>query len=93
MNPVLNSTPDFLAETGYKNITDTGKTPFQKAFNTELKPFEWLPQHPKLFAAMQVVMIYLKAKFNRYLPLLYGLRNHPFLSTWVVDMAINASSC
>ncbi|CRG83544.1 Demethylsterigmatocystin 6-O-methyltransferase [Talaromyces islandicus] len=61
MNPVLNSTPDFLAETGYKNITDTAKTPFQKAFNTELKPFEWLPQHPKLFASMQVVMTSLQS--------------------------------
>jgi demethylsterigmatocystin 6-O-methyltransferase len=61
INPVLNSTPDFLAETGYKNITDTAKTPFQKAFNTELKPFEWLPQHPKLFASMQVVMTSLQS--------------------------------
>ncbi|KAL6230776.1 hypothetical protein BDW75DRAFT_244520 [Aspergillus navahoensis] len=38
--------PDFLEETGYADITDSSRTPFQKAFNTDLTWFAWLAEHP-----------------------------------------------
>ncbi|KAH8688753.1 putative O-methyltransferase [Talaromyces proteolyticus] len=61
LSPAANATPAFLAETGYKNITDSGNTPFQKAFNTNLKAFDWLQGHPDLFGALQVVMTSLES--------------------------------
>lgn len=48
--------PDFLAETRYQNIASNTKTPFQKAFITELPFFDWMVQHPEHFAALQKVM-------------------------------------
>ncbi|KAK4679817.1 hypothetical protein QC764_207430 [Podospora pseudoanserina] len=45
--PCTQAMPDFLAETKYENITSNKQTVFQKAFNTDLTLFEWMPQHPK----------------------------------------------
>jgi demethylsterigmatocystin 6-O-methyltransferase len=38
-----------LAETNYRDITDKNHTPFQKAYDTNLHPFEWFAQNPKRF--------------------------------------------
>jgi demethylsterigmatocystin 6-O-methyltransferase len=54
--PAVQALPSFLAENNYQDITDNKNTPFQKGFTTKLTCFEWLPQQPKLFAAMQKVM-------------------------------------
>ncbi|KAK2767830.1 hypothetical protein FQN54_003991 [Arachnomyces sp. PD_36] len=54
--PVINATPDFLAENKYQDITSNTNTPFHKAFNTELTIFGWLLEHPKHFESMQKVM-------------------------------------
>ncbi|CAL5873605.1 uncharacterized protein PFLUO_LOCUS7886 [Penicillium psychrofluorescens] len=53
--------PTFLAETNYQDITCVTKTPFQKAFNTELANFDWLVQHPELFASLQKIMTSMKS--------------------------------
>ncbi|CAP73355.1 uncharacterized protein PODANS_2_7430 [Podospora anserina S mat+] len=45
--PCTQAMPDFLAETKYQNITSNKQTVFQKAFDTDLTLFEWMPQHPK----------------------------------------------
>ena len=37
------------------------RTPFQKAFNTELAAFDWLVQHPERFASLQKIMTSLKS--------------------------------
>jgi demethylsterigmatocystin 6-O-methyltransferase len=56
MNPAINATAAFLKETGYKNITNSSNTPFQKAFNTNLKAFDYMSQVPEMFGSLQVVM-------------------------------------
>jgi demethylsterigmatocystin 6-O-methyltransferase len=56
MNPAINAAPTFLKETGYKNVNDSSKTPFQKAFNTNLKAFDYMSQVPEMFGSLQVVM-------------------------------------
>ncbi|OJI99513.1 hypothetical protein ASPVEDRAFT_125078 [Aspergillus versicolor CBS 583.65] len=45
--PCTQVLPDYLAETGYKEIVSNKECPFQKAFNTDQTLFEWMPQHPK----------------------------------------------
>ncbi|KAL2819632.1 S-adenosyl-L-methionine-dependent methyltransferase [Aspergillus cavernicola] len=45
--PCTQILPDYLAETGYQDITSNKDCPFQKAFHTEQTMFEWMPQHPK----------------------------------------------
>lgn len=50
--------PGFLKDNGYTDITDTLNTPFQRAFNTELKLFDWYLENPfylKSFAAYMAV--------------------------------------
>ncbi|KAL2865424.1 O-methyltransferase-domain-containing protein [Aspergillus lucknowensis] len=54
--PAVQVFPDFLDETGYADITSNTKTPFQKAFNTDLACFAWLSRHPKLLEEAQQVM-------------------------------------
>jgi len=54
--PAIQAFPSFLAETNYQDLASNNKTPFQKAFNTELTCFQWLPQQPELFRSMQHVM-------------------------------------
>ena len=46
MNPVLQELPKFLADTGYKNLTDPTDTPFQRAFKTDKTPFQWVQDYP-----------------------------------------------
>lgn len=50
---MVQALPDFLQETKYQNITQNNKTVFQKAFNTDLSCFAWLPNQPKRFAYLQ----------------------------------------
>lgn len=38
--------PQFLAETKYRNPTESTHTPFQKAHGTDLVPFLWLQDKP-----------------------------------------------
>ncbi|KAL5347912.1 hypothetical protein ACLOAV_007323 [Pseudogymnoascus australis] len=59
--PAIQAFPSFLAETKYQDITSNTKTPFQKGFKTDLTCFQWLPQQPKLFDAMQKVMTALQS--------------------------------
>ncbi|KAF7596441.1 hypothetical protein BBP40_001748 [Aspergillus hancockii] len=59
--PAIQAYPSFFAETNYQEITSNTKTPFQKAFNTDLTNFAWLAQHPKEFDVMQRVMTTLKS--------------------------------
>ncbi|EXJ87831.1 hypothetical protein A1O1_04758 [Capronia coronata CBS 617.96] len=54
--PAFQSFPSFLAETGYQDVTDSAKTPFQKGHNTDLPSFQYLAQRPELFNALQTVM-------------------------------------
>lgn len=56
MNPGINAAPAFLKETGYRNITDSSNTPFQKAFNTKLRAFDYMSQVPEMFSSLQIVM-------------------------------------
>ncbi|KAL4948751.1 hypothetical protein BDW69DRAFT_198648 [Aspergillus filifer] len=48
--------PSFIVETDYADITDGAKSPFQKAFNTDLPCFAWMAQHPEQVCALQKVM-------------------------------------
>lgn len=54
--PAFQAFPSFLEETGYQDITDSKKTPFQKGHNTDLPAFDYMSQQPKLFHALQIVM-------------------------------------
>ncbi|KFY19011.1 hypothetical protein V493_08197 [Pseudogymnoascus sp. VKM F-4281 (FW-2241)] len=54
--PAIQAFPAFLADTKYQDITSNSNTPFQKGFHTDLTCFQWLPQQPRLFGAMQTVM-------------------------------------
>ncbi|KAI9039782.1 putative O-methyltransferase [Aspergillus affinis] len=55
--PVLQVTPTFLTETKYQDISETNKTPFQKAFNTDLSASEWLAEHPEQTQHVQQAML------------------------------------
>lgn len=48
MGPILQCTPSFFAENGYKNPNDNVKAPFGKAFKTDLPAFLYLQTQPKL---------------------------------------------
>jgi demethylsterigmatocystin 6-O-methyltransferase len=48
--------PDFFKENNYQDIDSITNTPFQKAHNTTLSPFDWYVQNPKHFEALQKVM-------------------------------------
>lgn len=56
MGTTTQQLPDFLKETKYQNITESNKTVFNKAFNTDLPAFVWLPSQPERFANFQKVM-------------------------------------
>lgn len=43
-------------ETGYAEVTENTKTPFQKAFNTDLPAYDWLAQHPERAEAFEEMM-------------------------------------
>ncbi|KAL4934711.1 S-adenosyl-L-methionine-dependent methyltransferase [Aspergillus undulatus] len=51
--PAIQALPEFLAETGYADVTDGTKTSFQKAFHTDLTHFAWLGQRPEYLASWQ----------------------------------------
>ncbi|KAL4781992.1 S-adenosyl-L-methionine-dependent methyltransferase [Aspergillus varians] len=53
---VVQAFPDFIVESGFADVTDVAKTPFQKAFNTDLPCFTWLSQHPEHVESLQQVM-------------------------------------
>ncbi|KAM4063974.1 o-methyltransferase [Hirsutella rhossiliensis] len=54
--PAFQAMPDFFADNKYQEIASTTRTPFQKAFKTDLGCFDWLVQHPKHFEPLQKVM-------------------------------------
>lgn len=37
--------PEYLKENGYQNPTDETKTAFQKSWDTNLAPYQWMAQH------------------------------------------------
>ncbi|KAL4809458.1 O-methyltransferase-domain-containing protein [Aspergillus unguis] len=45
--PAMQAFPGFAHETGYTEVTNNLKTPFQKGFSTELTVYDWLAQHPE----------------------------------------------
>ncbi|KAK5989787.1 Flavin-dependent halogenase aclH [Cladobotryum mycophilum] len=53
-NPAFQALPDFLKETGYKNLTETSA--LQKGLDTELGLFPWLEQHPDVLRDFQSLM-------------------------------------
>ncbi|KAL4945873.1 hypothetical protein BDV06DRAFT_229738 [Aspergillus oleicola] len=54
--PAIQALPGFIIETGYADVTDSAKTPFQKAFNTDLSCFAWMIQNPEQLGVLQQVM-------------------------------------
>jgi demethylsterigmatocystin 6-O-methyltransferase len=54
--PIVRAMPEFFKENNYQDIDSVTNTPFQKAHNTTLSPFEWFVQNPKHFEALQKVM-------------------------------------
>lgn len=53
---IVQAFPQFIIENNYEDVTDGTKTPFQKAFDTDLHCFSWLAQHPEQVEEMQQVM-------------------------------------
>ncbi|OJI97340.1 hypothetical protein ASPVEDRAFT_49365 [Aspergillus versicolor CBS 583.65] len=53
---IVQAFPEFIIENNYEDVTDGTKTPFQKAFDTDLHCFSWLAQYPELVEQMQQVM-------------------------------------
>jgi len=54
--PIMQALPDFLAETNYQDINDSTRTPFNKAFSTDLPLFAWLQTQPKRLDYAQQLM-------------------------------------
>jgi hypothetical protein len=46
--PIYQKLPNYLAETGYAAPKDNTGGPFQYAFNTKLRLFEWRKEHPRI---------------------------------------------
>ncbi|KFY18194.1 hypothetical protein V492_00082 [Pseudogymnoascus sp. VKM F-4246] len=92
--PAIQAFPSFLAETNYQNITSNSKTPFQKGFKTDLTCFQWIPQQPKLFDAMQKVMTALQSSdwisafdtLNTEMPALPLTHPQPLEKAFFVDV-------
>ncbi|PLB53889.1 S-adenosyl-L-methionine-dependent methyltransferase [Aspergillus steynii IBT 23096] len=45
--PIIQKTPDFFKQTGYKNPEDPKRGPLQYAYNTPLSCWDWLAQNPE----------------------------------------------
>ncbi|KAJ5236461.1 hypothetical protein N7489_006552 [Penicillium chrysogenum] len=56
MGPVVQAMPAFFSENNYQDVTVNTNTPFQKAHDTNLTPFDWLVQQPKHFDNLQKIM-------------------------------------
>lgn len=56
IGPVLQALPEFLAENKYQDINSAAHTAAQKAFDTPLPMFAWLPSQPKRFEPLQQTM-------------------------------------
>ncbi|KAJ5175128.1 S-adenosyl-L-methionine-dependent methyltransferase [Penicillium canariense] len=54
--PIVSAMPDFFKQNNYRDIDSVTDTPFQKAHNTKLRPFDWFVQNPKHFETLQKVM-------------------------------------
>ncbi|KAM3065863.1 hypothetical protein ACMFMG_009913 [Clarireedia jacksonii] len=57
LGPILQATPDFLAERDYQNITDSASTPAQVAFNMSGPIFFWLQTQPRLVGNFSDFMV------------------------------------
>lgn len=64
--PVFQAFPDFLAENKYQDVNDASNTAFQKAFDTNLPAFQWLPTQPERFHPLQQVMTVQGALGNQW---------------------------
>lgn len=56
IGPVLSALQAFLAENEYQDVSNAGRTAFQKAFRTDLPAFMWHPKQPERFGSLQQVM-------------------------------------
>ncbi|KAK5994458.1 Demethylsterigmatocystin 6-O-methyltransferase [Cladobotryum mycophilum] len=56
VGPALQVLPSFFAETKYQDINDAAKTAAQRAFQTDLPMFSWLPTQPERFEPLQQTM-------------------------------------
>lgn len=56
ISSVLQVLPDFLAERKYQDIDDSAVTAAQKAFDTPLPIFDWIPSQPERFQNFQMTM-------------------------------------
>ncbi|KAK3706935.1 hypothetical protein LTR37_012434 [Vermiconidia calcicola] len=56
MTPAYQAIPKYLAKNSYKNPTDSTKTPFNLAYNTELPVFKWREQNPENYKVGQAFM-------------------------------------
>ena len=54
--PSIQALPDFLKQRNYKKIESNQDTVFQKAFNTNLPFFQWMPQHPEHMISLGQLM-------------------------------------
>ncbi|KAK2595508.1 hypothetical protein QQS21_006783 [Conoideocrella luteorostrata] len=48
--PCFLAMPDFLKETGYKDVQDPRNCPFNKGHNTDVAAFDWFPKQEWLFS-------------------------------------------
>ena len=54
--PCWEALPEFLSKTNYQNPQDPVHTPFQEAFETEMRAFEWARTTPKTFNDIKLRM-------------------------------------
>lgn len=86
--PCTQVLPDYLAETGYKEIVSNKECPFQKAFNTDQTLFEWMPQHPKHMKSLGHLMALQRPEsWVEHFPVLEQLGDFPSAeNTLMVDI-------
>ncbi|KAI0112725.1 O-methyl transferase B [Hypoxylon sp. NC0597] len=56
IGPVPSALQAFLAENKYQDVSNAGRTAFQKAFRTDLPAFMWHSKQPERFGSLQQVM-------------------------------------
>ena len=65
--PCWHVMPEFLSETKYRNPTDILHSPFQKAHSTDLTPFPWMRENPKILNNFNVWMAAWREGQNNFL--------------------------
>ncbi|KKK22285.1 aflO/ omtB/ dmtA/ O-methyltransferase B [Aspergillus ochraceoroseus] len=76
--PCTQILPDYLAERNYQDITSNKDCVFQKAFNTDVTMFEWMPQYPKHMQSLGHLMALKRpVVWVDYFPVLEELGDFP----------------